>query len=290
MLCCACLEAHVDLEVEHVVVRFCQFAVVNEHILCVELDVLAKTIVGANLILGLGGAPLCLGAIHVVTCLEVNFVLLHRSDEESVETVGLVAGASVDGAVFLLTVFLVCGAEAVALAVDILGAEGPVVLYILATDGVAVTAHGACAAHGLSVFCPCACAGIRACPSECADAHAAYRHEPDAADDILAVVHIFHVDALAVEHAHLIVEHTTAVGVRQKVTLQLHAYVASVACLLAHAVTEASEFRDVLSIAHESLVDGVHGVLERERAFELSDLDACLLIFLPFGEGVDQSW
>jgi len=49
MLCCACLEAHVDLEIEHVVVRFCQFAVVYKHILCVELYVLAKTIVGANL-------------------------------------------------------------------------------------------------------------------------------------------------------------------------------------------------------------------------------------------------
>ena len=85
-------------------------------------------------------------------------------------------------------------------------------------------------------------------------------------------------------------DEVASAGILEEVTLQLHADVASVAGVCTSAVAESGKLRDHLRVAHESLVDGVHGVFERERTFELSNLYACFLVFLPLGEGVDQSW
>ena len=58
--------------------------------------------------------------------------------------------------------------------------------------------------------------------------------------------------------------------------------------MFAHPVAESGELRDVLRIAHEALVYRVHGVLEGERALELSRLYLEERQLLPFYEYVDK--
>ena len=59
--------------------------------------------------------------------------------------------------------------------------------------------------------------------------------------------------------------------------------------MLARPVTESGQLRHILRVAHKALSDGVHGVFVREGTFELSDLDAEEIKFLPFTPPVDHS-
>ena len=56
------------------------------------------------------------------------------------------------------------------------------------------------------------------------------------------------------------------------------------------AVAESGELSDVLRVAHKALRNGVHGVLEGERALELTRLNLERVVLLPLGERVDHSW
>ena len=93
---------------------------------------------------------------------------------------------------------------------------------------------------------------------------------------------------MSVEHADLIVEQVASVGVLEEVTLQLQTDVASVAGVRAVASVEVGELRYSLRVAHESLVDRVHGVLICKWVLELSHLYAEPLEVLPLNEEVDE--
>ena len=78
-------------------------------------------------------------------------------------------------------------------------------------------------------------------------------------------------------------------GVLDEVSLKLQAYVASVAGVFAHTVGESCQLVHILCVAHESLVYGVHRVLECERPFVLSYLHFEERELLPLGECVHHS-
>ena len=117
---------------------------------------------------------------------------------------------------------------------DILGAQLQVALFVLGTEGIAVLTQ----AHGLST----GLAGIGTFPAEGADAHAVDGHYPSAANDVLALIHILDVDALAVEHAHLVVQQVAAAAALEEIALELKTDVTTVAGMHARAVAEARQF------------------------------------------------
>ena len=102
-----------------------QRTVVHKGVLKVQLDIIAEAVDGTQLILSFRCAPFGAWTIHIVAALYMNLVLLHRGNEQCIQTIGLVASSCVYGAVFIVLVFLIGGLETVALTVDVFRAEGP---------------------------------------------------------------------------------------------------------------------------------------------------------------------
>ena len=188
----------------------------------------------------------------------MHFVLLDRSNAKGIDTIGLVAGV---GCIPTL-------------AVDILRAEGPVVLGIFARKGVAILLANA---------------GTTTSPSESTNAHTLNGHYPHSTNDVLAVVLILLVDALTIESTYLIVQQVAALGVLEEVTLNLHTDVTTIRGITATTIRETSQLAHVLRVAHESLRNRVHGVLECEGTLELTCLHLEELVLLPLTKEVNQT-
>ena len=116
---------------------------------------------------------------------------------------------------------------------DILGAQLQVALLVLGAQGIAVLTQ----AYGLAA----ALASIGTFPAKGADAHALDRHDPSAADDVLALIHVLDVDSLTVEHAHLIVYQVAAAAVLEEIALELQTDVTAIAGVHTCAVAEARQ-------------------------------------------------
>ncbi len=74
--------------------------------------------------------------------------------------------------------------------------------------------------------------------------------------------------------------------VGQQIALYLHPDVAPVACLFARTVVETGQFRHILRVTHEALVDGMHGVFKGERPLELPGFHLKQAEPLPLGVGI----
>lgn len=85
-------------------------------------------------------------------------------------------------------------------------------------------------------------------------------------------------------------QEVAAVGILEEVALQLDTDVAAIAGSLTVAVGEAGKLAHVLTIGHEALVDRVHRILKGEGALELSKLNLEEVVFLPFGENINNSY
>ena len=116
------LEAEIKFYVNHVIVMLGCRSVVDASVFDIDLEVLVEGIVGPYLIESLGAVPLLRLTIEVVAGFDMQFLLHYRSDTECVDTIGFV------------------GIEAAVptLAMDIFRSECPIIVSILAREGLSV--------------------------------------------------------------------------------------------------------------------------------------------------------
>ena len=72
---------------------------IDAHVLRVELYILIEKIVKTCFILCAARSPFRSLAIEIIACLGIQLLTHHRSDDECVVSIGLVADSLVDGAV-----------------------------------------------------------------------------------------------------------------------------------------------------------------------------------------------
>ena len=99
---------------------------------------------------------------------------------------------------------------------DVLRTERVLVQVVLGRDGITVLLYAALLAgqrveHGTTAT----------SPSEGTDAQTLDRHYPCTGDDVLAVIHIFLVDAFTIVDTYLIMEQPAPVGIGEEVTRNL---------------------------------------------------------------------
>ena len=157
-------------------------------------------------------------------------------------------------------------------------AEGVLILVVFHGEGVAVLADIQ-GFLGVGVYHPAAASR----PPEGAYAQPLNGRDPDASDDVFAVVLVPDVDAFAIEDTDLVMQQVASGLILQEVALKLDADVASRGTLLACAVAIAYEGVDDVGVGIPSLGDGVHGVLEGEGALEFAALDTQPFEFPPLG-------
>ena len=94
---------------------------------------------------------------------------------------------------------------------------------------------------------PCSLAAVGAFAAKHTDAHALDGHHPHTTDEVFLLIHILGVDALAVEHTHLIVQQVATVHL-EEVALQLNTNVTTIGSVHAATVGETRQLADGLAI------------------------------------------
>ena len=250
--------------------------VVDERILGKDRDSLADVEVQTCLILGSLHVALAVRLIHVVTRLHVDTAVLWQlsqwGNDQSIYTLCLVADFCIQIAGLGVGIVEVGDALGKSLAgrVDILRTYSPAVFLVFEREGVAVLVQAAGTAEclfyrfsflvknrisssiflvdnvSLFIVVPGSLSCIRTGPSEGTDAHAAYRHYPYTTNHILLLVNVLGIGSLSVEYTNLIVQQVSAVGILEKIALELKTDVTAVGCMFSGTVAETSQLAHVL--------------------------------------------
>ena len=285
--------------------------VIHQCILGEDADSLADVEVQTCLILGLLHVVLAVRLIHVVTCLDIDSAVLWQlcqwGDNQAIYTLCLVANLLVQAAIFGIGIVEISDALGKSLAgrVDVLRTNSPSVFLVFEREGVAVLVQTANLVGMSNLFCcarsyargwvcygfrPVTLSCIRTRPSEGTDAHAAHWHNPYATNHILLIVNVLGVDSLSVEYTNLIVQQVSAVGILEKVTLELQTDVTTIGSVFSGTIAETRQLAHVLLITREALVDRMHRILESEWVLELTHLHLEIVVLLPFSKQIHHSW
>ena len=258
-------EACRELHVESVVVAIGSGSIVRVGVVELEQIVFAQTVVGGESPIGFQSLPGA-GVVAVAVPATIEFHAFATGDGHTgqhVPTIALV-GAALGGAAVAVHIF----------------AAGIPTTFILETEGVALALQTVGGIGGV---------GETAVPTKAADGKAIDRANPQTADEILEMVDVGVVDALAIEEADLIVQEFPTARKGKEVAHDLHTRVATVGGVFADAVVEALQFRGDLREAAETDGKRREGFVEAEGAVELTDAHLDFGVFARFDIGIEQT-